>query len=359
VSRYGVLRGGGERDTGPPAWLRALAGRPDLARFRWGLVAKGDYSSRKILLFLFEPTGGGAGTGTDEPALVVKLTRSPEFNARLENEAQALEHLRARGPLVADAVPAVAFHGRHAELAAVSETAVRGEPFAKHTSGRADCPHTRAAIEWLTVLAEATALPRAASGRQVAETLTELLQRFCRLYRTKNGEREFLAGQIERVANASRPFPLVFQHGDPGTWNLLVSPGEGVRFLDWEAAEPNGMPLWDLFYLVRSFAIACARERGTRESLAAFDATLASGGPLSELLRSATSAYCDRIGLDPALVEPLFHTCWMHRALKEATRLTGARVEKGTYVSLLRFGIENRERPALRRLFSGGRGGDS
>jgi hypothetical protein len=52
------------------------------------------------------------------------------------------------------------------------------------------------------------------------------------------------------------------------------------------------------------------------------------------------------------LVEPLFHTCWMHRALKEATRLTSSRLERGHYVSLLRLCIDQREAPTLRRLFS-------
>jgi hypothetical protein len=56
--------------------------------------------------------------------------------------------------------------------------------------------------------------------------------------------------------------------------------------------------------------------------------------------------------LDPALVEPLFYTCWMHRALKEATRLQPDRLESGTYVRLLRLCVARRDAPGLRRLFS-------
>ena len=51
-------------------------------------------------------------------------------------------------------------------------------------------------------------------------------------------------------------------------------------------------------------------------------------------------------------VEPLFYTCWMHRALKEATRLPPEHLEEGHYLRLLRLCIERRSAPALRRLFA-------
>ena len=68
-----------------------------------------------------------------------------------------------------------------------------------------------------------------------------------------------------------RSIPSVLVHGDLGTWNLLAHHGE-VRVLDWESAG------W-------------------------------------------VRAYSEAVGLDLDLVAPLFHTCWMHRAVKESTRL--------------------------------------
>ena len=50
------------------------------------------------------------------------------------------------------------------------------------------------------------------------------------------------------------------------------------------------------------------------------------------------------------LVEPLFYTCWMHRALKESTRLTAGDLERGHYFSVLRASIKRRE--ALASLFT-------
>jgi hypothetical protein len=51
--------------------------------------------------------------------------------------------------------------------------------------------------------------------------------------------------------------------------------------IDWEAAVPHGMPLWDLFYFVRSAAVGVARRNGTRDLLAGLDRTLIRGRPLA------------------------------------------------------------------------------
>ncbi|MCG3119534.1 MAG: hypothetical protein ALAOOOJD_01964 [bacterium] len=69
------------------------------------------------------------------------------------------------------------------------------------------------------------------------------------------------------------------------------------------------------------------------------------------LVCEVTQRYCERVNLDKRLIEPLFYTCWMHRALKEATRLSPANLEKGHYVSLLRLCIEQRQAPGFTRLF--------
>jgi hypothetical protein len=148
--------------------------------------------------------------------------------------------------------------------------------------------------------------------------------------------------------------PIVLQHGDPGTWNLLVTPGGRPAFLDWEAAEHEGMPLWDVFYFVRSFAVTVARAAGVRSSLRGLRAQLLADMPVNRLLVAAVERQCARIGLDRELVEPLFVTCWMHRALKEATRLRPARLDRGHYVNLLRISLDDADSPGLRRLFGTG-----
>jgi hypothetical protein len=73
---------------------------------------------------------------------------------------------------------------------------------------------------------------------------------------------------------------------------------------------------------------------------------------LHDLLVKSTARYRAGTGLETGLIAPLFYTCWMHRALKEATRLSVSSLATGHYFNLLRRCIEKRNSPALAQLFS-------
>src|SRR5262249_34408230 len=250
VRRYGVLIGRSELSSNdqPPAYLRQIASAAGIAidGHRWGLSARGEYRSRKVLFFLFDRSA-------DTPEYIVKMTRDSALNPRLENEARALMWLAERGTGDREPFPKIVFHGHHKDLAIVGETVIDGVPLERGSSGAAASEHAAAAAEWLTELGAATADRSAVSPLQVSEALGPLVERVAQIYRLTQEQHDFLAGQIAAVGRSRAAFPLVFQHGDPGTWNIWVTPSERVAFLDWEAAEPHGMPLWDLFYFVRTY----------------------------------------------------------------------------------------------------------
>ncbi|MCZ7539837.1 MAG: aminoglycoside phosphotransferase family protein [Anaerolineae bacterium] len=334
-------------DGDPPAYLRALAREAglDLDGYRWGLWAGGQYSSRKLLFFLFE--------GDDpSPRHLVKMVRAAIFNARLENEARALTLLQALTFSRDYPLPQVTFAGHAGGLALVGQTIIEGAPFLQRTTLRADCPLARAAIDWLTALGVATADPRPVTPAAAAGVLETLFARFQAIYHLPAVERDFLAGQIARLGEAAGDFPLVFQHGDPGPWNMLATPDGRVALLDWESAEPQGVPLWDLFYFLRSFVVNAARAESAADRETGFARHLFAGTELGRLVVEATRAYCAQVQIPTQLVEPLYYTCWMHRALKQSTLLDPARLAQGPYVRLLVRSIAERDAPTLRALFS-------
>jgi hypothetical protein len=110
------------------------------------------------------------------------------------------------------------------------------------------------------------------------------------------------------------------------------------------------MPLWDLLYFIRTYGAWSARATVSGDVTKGFVEQFLAGSPFSRLMAEATARYCERVGLAPELVEPLFYTCWMHRGLKEATRLTAAQLSRGHYFNVLRACIEQRE--ALAPLFA-------
>lgn len=345
--RYGLLlqRGVNEQIAGPPQYLRAIAHAAgvDIEQYRWGLSARGEYSSRKVLVFLFRP-------GSTNPEYIVKMTRDPALNPRLENEYCALRLLAEKGIGDPETLPQIAFFGHHNELAIVGETIVEGVPFEQRSTGAVTCAFMRNAADWLTDMSVATADWQAATPAQVADALNNLFERFAQIYPLLPEQRRFLADQIDSLRQSSSAFPLVFQHGDPGTWNIWVTPAGRTAFLDWEAAEVQGMPLWDLFYFIRTYGSWAARATTTGDVTKGFAEQFLSASPFNALLVEATARYCERVGLPTEFIEPLFYTCWMHRGLKEATRLTPAMLPRGHYFNVLRAAIDRRD--ALMPLFT-------
>lgn len=343
LRRTAVLSGpgAGRLAEHPPAYLRRLAAEEgiELDHYAWGMVAPADYSSRKLIHFLFDRAQ--RGPGQQRPLdYIVKMVRNPGWNARLENERRALTLLQASSIQDHDAIPRVVFSGYHAGLVLVGESAIEGVPFRSRSQGDADCPYLRRALDWLTDLASATAARQVSNG-QAATVLHGLLEQFLQFYQMTPEHRTFLSGQIERIAAATAPLPTVFQHGDPGLWNLLVTPSGQVAFLDWEAAETAGMPLWDFFHLLRSYSVHAARRRGVQDSLQAVQQLLGDT-PLRRAMAAAIGRYGEAVQLPDELIQPMFYTCWMHRAIKEASRLPTAQLDRGHYVNLLRLCIDQR-----------------
>lgn len=347
--RRGALAGQSKTalGVGPPKYLQSLAAQSGVAleRHRWGLAATGEYSSQKVLFFLF--------SGEDEvPQYVAKITRDPSLNTRLENERRALGLLGETEIGAASALPRPVFFGYQRGLAVLGETAIDGVPFNRRTTATVGCPFARAALDWLVELGIATASRPAGGARDVADELEALFERFRKIYRLSRAHEAFLAAQIEALARSENGFPLVFQHGDPGPWNLLITAAGEPAFLDWEAAEPSGMPLWDIFHFLRSYGLRVSRAAGTEDPMRSFEQQFLDDSELGRLLARTTSRYCAETGLARECVKPLFYVCWVHRALKEVTRLHPDQLNRGRYVNLLRLSIERRESPGLRRLFS-------
>ncbi len=329
--RSGYLCAGqGKARSGPPRYLVDLARKAgvSLEGFRWGLSAPGSYASKKVLFFLFDRPGS-------PPCYVVKMTRSSNLNHRLENEHRALKLLEEKGIGVDGELPRSRFFGHDGGLAVLGETVVHGKPFREMTAAHPQCPHVLRTIDWLTQLAVRTVDLSAASCSDAAQDLATLLKRYVEIYRPQDHHRRALERQLESLAAANERFPAVFQHGDPGTWNILIDPSGRAGFLDWESADPRGMPLWDLLYFLRSFCVEAGRRTGNRDALAAFADSFLLRSKLQSFVTSALAHYCSAISLPASLLEPIFYSCWMHRSLKEATRLKKGALPSGHYTRLL------------------------
>lgn len=311
----------------------------DLSAHRSALLARGAYDSNKVAVYFLDRL-------RNVPEVIVKMTRAPEFNHRLETEYRSLRALGELGAVEPGTYPEALFLDEHRGLAVVAQKVVTGSPFRARTTGRPDCPLARDAIGWITRLGAATAEANDGAQLELFDRLSRMVSRFATVYALTPGERQFLEERLTSLRQSTSPIPLVFRHGDAGTWNILVTEAGRSAFLDWEVSEVQGPPLWDLFDFVRSFGTWIGRTQGARDTTAIYESAFLSKGPLAELQRAVVREYCARVGVERRHVEALFYTCWIQRALREAA-WTAQPLAKGTYVNLLRLCIHGRQSPGL------------
>ncbi|MDQ2941822.1 MAG: hypothetical protein M3R05_06510 [Chloroflexota bacterium] len=328
TQRTGLLASGPAAEGGTtPAYLSRLA-RPagvDLAGYRCGLSARGRYSSRKVILYLFAP-------GSPRPELIVKTTRVPEFNTRLQNEAQSLADIHGRGLVPDGGAPHVLFSGTEGGLLMVAESVVDGRSM-ERAIARDGREWTEAGFQWITRLAERSAERNASHRDELSAAMEQLIQMAVAVYALDADERRMLGDAAGRLGDSSLSLPTVYFHGDATVKNAVITPAGEVAFLDWEAADPLGVALWDLFYFARSAALS---GKGLRRRLAAQPVRLVRALADDRHVARAVVGYCVRAGVSEEAVPALFQMCWLHRAVKEAARLPASRLQAGHYINLVR-----------------------
>lgn len=329
---------------GPARYLSALAADAgvDLGSFDPGFFARGGYDSNKVAFFLFREA-------VPTPDVIVKMTRAPRYNHRLEAEHRALTDLRARGLADDGSYPESLFFGHHHDLAVLAQRVVPGAPFRTRTRGDPGCRYAKSAIAWIHALGARSAQP-AADPSQLQRTLLELLTRFTSIYSLSATEHAFLRERVESLGSLPAAVPTVFQHGDAGTWNVVVTADHRAAFLDWEFSRARGIPLWDLVDFLRSFGSWAARAGGETNMVRAYTTRFLAPSPFSELQADAVRAYSASVGLPREAVEPLFFACWMQRAVREAA-WTRAPLGEAMYVNLVRACIQQRDAVGSRWLF--------
>jgi hypothetical protein len=327
--------------SGPPRWLTEMAaGSAEIGGHRVALAAPGEFPTQKILILL-------APAGDAPPDIVVKVGRHPAVNDRIAAAVRAMR-LIAHGDLAAaGSVPKIEFAGMADGIQVVAETATSGASFALVTTARADCPWAAAGRDWITELGARSARP--ASAVETADGLGELLERMPTGL-LAGPERNFLHGIVGELRGCDR-VPTVLQHGDPGPWNMRadVTTG-GLSVLDWENAEPRGVPLWDLAYFLRSSGVLVAIRAGVADRMAR-GVFFVTDPELRRISRDAVAAYAARVGLDSRAIRPLMFHHWVYQAVKESTRVPSADAQRAIFLRTLRWFVAHRDDGAVLEVF--------
>jgi glycosyltransferase involved in cell wall biosynthesis len=257
------------------------------------LLTTGHRSINKAVGLAFED-------GRERPAKAVKFARVHEAEPGLEREAEVLQRLQEERPDFAGIPRLVGQGSRDGRLAVVQE-AVAGESLLDMlTPGNFEA----VAMEVTRLLVE---LARGSQRRPDPDwrlrLVDEPLQWFEQHFQTPSGGRSLLDG----LGDLS---PTV-EHRDCSPWNILITPVGAPVLLDWESAEPEGLPGLDLVYFLANcaFVLDGALESGrTRESYARLlDPATGHGHVAARAIAEYTSA----LGISAEDLRRLRLLCWI------------------------------------------------
>lgn len=278
--------------------LDELAGERGSHR-AWLLLTGGGRSINKVVGLPFE-------AGAQAPRCVVKFARVAEAEAGLEREASVLREIEVECPSLAG-IPRLLGSGRRSGRLAIAETAIDGKPLLPALTPRTFPELALKLTDWLIQLAGSDS-PRPRSEwlpRLVAEPLDGFEKRFAPVAGAD------AAAQTREQLDRLPDLPLVCEHRDCSPWNVLLSASGEPALLDWESAEPQGLPGLDLVYFLANaaFVIEGALESGrTREAYARL---LDPTSPTGQVFARCGSRYCDRLGIAPETLARLRSLCWI------------------------------------------------
>jgi aminoglycoside phosphotransferase (APT) family kinase protein len=275
-------------------------------------------ASAHVLHFVF-------GGSSSEPLAVVKAARLADDCESLDREAENLRRVQAAREGGFDAVPRVLAYERFRSVPLLVETVVRGDVMSPALVRRRTEACLAAGCEWLAELHRATST--GAAGPMTWEELTGPLERFADTFADVAAERDLVARTMELLAPLrSRSVVPVFEHGDFSAPNLLLDDGGRIGVVDWELAEPRGLPCADLFFFLTYVAFAGRGAKTSGDCVRAFHGAFF--GASAWGARRA-GEFASRVWLPEQALRPLLLLSLARYVARTVERLGGERALAG------------------------------
>lgn len=244
-----------------------------------------------------------------EPMLVVKLPRLPGDNERLDREVANL-HVANRARAEEDkSIPRVLAYEDDHDHRLLIETAVPGRPMSPASVRQQPELCIKAALTWLLELQQATVSSTPRDDRDWFVRLVEQPLHQFKVLLPQSAEEFSL---VDKTLALMRPLrdhdiPLVMEHGDFSSPNILQDEFGRVGVVDWELAEPKGLPAADLFFFLTYIAFTRQNARKNADYLKAFQQAFFGSQAWAS---SYVMRYRERLNLTSDMLAPLFVATW-------------------------------------------------
>ena len=256
-----------------------------------------------------------------DPILVVKLPRISGDHHRLDLEAANLRKLHATKTGGYDSIPRVVAYEDWKNYRLLVETMVKGRimrpPLVrKNTEG---C--IQGALNWLNEIGRKTAVCSYKVENWFRDLAENRLDAFAQNFPMNPDEKKLLAKTrelIEPLRHAK--IPLVFEHGDFSSPNILLEDTGKLGVVDWELAETHGLPAADFIFFLTYIAFSKEKALQQRQQLSAFqNAFLHQDAWAIPYLQK----YCEKLDVPQKFLKPLFILSWARYVSNMVLRLKG------------------------------------
>lgn len=264
---------------------------------------------------------------TGEPVLVTKAARNGGPDGALAREAANLRLVHAARPGGFDSIPRLIAHEEYRGTPLLLETAVAGRILKPSLVRQRPRQYAQAILDWITPLHVATA-QRNGRAAHMSGHWSELMHQLANDHPLTDSDAQLVVRTRELIAPLTRAsLPLVFEHGDLSAPNILIADTGALNVVDWELANPEGLPAHDLFFSLAFVAFSRAGATTESQYVEAFaDAFFGAGA----WARPYVERYAESLRLDRDLLPALFVACWSTYVARRAERLAAASVNSGT-----------------------------
>ena len=269
----------------------------------WSFGPPRGFASQKVIFGLRTQDGN---------EVIAKLTQHSTFNARLRAEAEALRSLNRLKLKMA--TPALLFADEYETLAIVCQTRLTGAPMRAKLDRDPAGAIAQAGFSAIIDLGARTV--RQSAPGETLLAMEQLAEDLIDIYRPPGGAREAVRNAASLLGTFE--LPAVFMHGDLGVWNMLCVNDDIVGVLDWENADPEGVPMWDMFVYARTLGVFLADASGRRYGPSVFTDQFLRESKSRGSLMSYIDEYRRRVEVPARAVDSLFVMCWAQQAVREA-----------------------------------------
>jgi aminoglycoside phosphotransferase (APT) family kinase protein len=257
--------------------------------------------------------------GQTQPLLVVKVPRLPGDNSRLDREAANLQMVHTARAGGFHSIPRVVAYEDYRDSRLLIETALVGQTMTPVLVRRQPQACIEAVLAWLIDLHIETSTCHE-NGKEWFSCLVERpLDCFESSFPLSDEEKRLLDQTRELITPLrDADVTAVFEHGDLSAPNILIAGAASLGVVDWELAEPQGLPALDLFFFLTFVAFARRRARQQTDCLAAFHEAFF--GPRAWAWPYVIR-YAAKLQLSSEVLKPLFIVCWSRYVTNIVMRL--------------------------------------